>query len=193
MQEAAKRINFNLRVRNIGMNHMDSFFVSKAKAASFHESWSREAFKYFSERGLSCTWRICNDSKVPLPPKLLFHVSKRWRILKKNWISWILRCLEESRNFVHSKTVLGTSSTELGIAESHFEKQSRILSQQFPLVEETVKRCEPIIFTNNFMASFASHKRLWKCWKVHFIFSTHQVIIFLQAGSRWQTWRPNSM
>ena len=65
-----KKLNVNLRVRN----HWDEphelkfeSFVPKTKAASFHESWSREAFKYFSERGLSCTWRICNDSKVPLP------------------------------------------------------------------------------------------------------------------------------
>lgn len=53
----------------IGMNHMNlnlNLLLQRPKAASFHESWSREAFKYFSERGLSCTWRICNDSKVPL-------------------------------------------------------------------------------------------------------------------------------
>lgn len=128
-------------------------------------------------------------------PKLLFHVSKWWRILKKNLISWILRCrrcLEESPNFVHWKT--GTSahpprSSGLQRVTSrsnreYFHNSFLLLTNHFNHVDSPIISWLPLLPTN--ISESAGKSALHDL-------STHQVIIFLQAGSRWQTWRQNSM
>lgn len=129
--------------------------------------------QFNSQATLPCL-KTMKDSQEELN---VLNLAMPWRVTKL--------CTLKNRH-------IGTSSTELGIAESHFEKQSGILSQQFPLVNQSFQSRG---FTNNFMGfpllptniSESAGKSA-----LHDL-STHQVIIFLQAGSRWQTWRQNSM